>query len=822
MKRSALLLAAAFVLLCGGLCTAQVPPPAPLPGVTLLPVLDVPPGQSVAELWRAQSAMDDAGAVIAKQSTAPAESLSLDGRPVLKLTCNFRDTTIPRGVWDRATALDLTRCTAVCFDVYAENLHVISSINLYLRSGDGWYGAQWYPKEQGQWCRIRVPRSEFYVDKPGGGWGEIATIRFSPWAGAREDGVLHIANFGLEENPVPAALVLPAYAGRADELRGATRFAGTFSWLLDQVGCALPTLTTDDLTPERMADLKLLLLPYVSGASAEEAEVLADFVRGEGKVIACFSVPSPLSGLLGVRQLGYRSAERKGEFSSMRFEGDPPHGAPSEIRQGSWGIIEAEAVDGVGRVAAWWHDADGERTDAPAIIVSDSGAWFSHVLLNDDPAAKGRLLVALAEQFVPGTAATVAQRRLALMGSRLQAQDWEQAVAQTREQPAFGEASEALVARAADVRGQAMAAADPFEAMSIADEAERLLAEAFCRAQRSAAGEFRATWCHPPEGIAGWGWPKTAQRLAEAGIDHLILNALHGASAAYPSDVLPFDRSNTEGVDYLQQAVEACAQQGIAVHVWMTNFQAAGHTPDELLAQLQSEGRMAVELDGTQTTVLCPSDPRNQDLQIRAMIEAAHRPGVAGIHFDYIRYPDGNTCFCDGCRERFTAFVGRPVQDWPAQVLRGGELREQWLEFRRSNITRVVREVSEAVRREVPECMISAAVFRNYPQCRDDVGQDWVSWADAGYVDFLCPMDYTDSNTQFREQVTAQLGHLQGRVPCYPGIGLLKGLGPVGAVRQVQISRELGTHGFVIWSVYPQYIDDVYPYLGMSLMRREG
>ena len=116
--------------------------------------------------------------------------------------------------------------------------------------------------------------------------------------------------------------------------------------------------------------------------------------------------------------------------------------------------------------------------------------------------------------------------------------------------------------------------------------------------------------------------------------------------------------------------------------------------------------------------------------------------------------------------------------------------------------------------------MISAAVFRNYPQCRDDVAQDWVAWAEAGYLDFLCPMNYTASNTQFRASTTAQLGHLRGTVPCYPGIGLLKGLGPVGAVRQIRISRELGTGGFVIWSVYPQYID-VYPYLGMSLLRRD-
>jgi len=821
MKTSHCLASLVLGLLIAGHCAAEPPPPpAPLPGVRLLPILEVPPGESVAELWRAQNAIDDEGAIIAKQSTAPAESLSLGGPPVLKLTCNFAETTIPRGCWDRSVELDLTGCTAVCFDVYAENIVAMSSINLYLRSGDGWYGARWYPEEEGQWCRIRLPRGEFYVDKPGGNWGQINTIRFSPWAGAREDAVLHIANFGLEETPAPAALVVPGYSTAEGSESTLGKYAATVAWLLDQTGCAMPTLSTGDLTPERLADLKLLVLPYVSRLPEEATELVAEFVRGGGKIIACYSLPQPLAKLVGVSQQGFRSAQPKGEFSSMRFAEQPPPGAPQEVRQGSWGIIDSEAVAGVGRVAAWWHDFEGNRTDAPAIIMSDSGAWFSHILLNDDPATKGRLLVALIEHFAPGTAELVAERRIAQMGERLQAQDWEAAVALTRAQPSFGEASEALVARAASVREGAIEAQDPFEAMSLADEAEDLLAEAFCLAQSTVENEFRATWCHPPAGIAGWGWPKTAQRLADSGINHLILNALHGASTAYPSEVLPFDRSNTEGRDYLGEAVEACAEHGIKVHVWMTNFNAKGHTPDDLMQQFKDEGRMAVQSDGTATGTLCPSDPRNQDLQIRAMVESAHRPGVAGVHFDYIRYPSGKTCFCDGCRERFEAFAGRPVQDWPAEVQTKGALHEQWLEFRRAAITRVVREVSETVRREVPDCMISAAVFRNYPQCRDDVAQDWVAWAEAGYLDFLCPMNYTASNTQFRASTTAQLGHLRGTVPCYPGIGLLKGLGPVGAVRQIQISRELGTGGFVIWSVYPQYID-VYPYLGMSLLRRD-
>ena len=794
-------LSVAGAVLAAAIChAAPPPPPEPLPGVELTDVL------ASADAWQAVSGL-------------PVEALQIDGHAVLKLTCNFAGTEISRGCWDRSVGLDLTDATALSFDVYVDNLRALTDVNLYLGAAGGWYGARWYPEEEARWCRIRLPLAEFYVDKPGGGWGAIDTIRFSPWAGLREDAVIHIANFGLEDTPSRAALVLGEYEDRDGRPVDAAKYAGPVAQMLDDAGCPLPVLSSKRLTRDALAGLQALVLPYASGMPAEQAAPIAEFVRSGGKLIVMYGVPTELAELLGVEQKGWRSAEPRGEFASMRFAGESLAGAPAQVAQLSWGLIEASAVEGSGEVAAWWHDDGGARTDVPAIIASDAGAWFAHVLLTGDAAAKGRLLVALLEQHAPGTAGNVAQRRLAVMGQRLQEQDWEAALAVTRTQPAFGERAREAVERANGLRADAQAAvADaPFDAMSLADEAEAALEEAFCLAQQSEAGEFRATWCHPPEGIAGWGWPKTAAMLADAGIDHLLLNALHGASAGYPSAVVPFDKSNVAGRDYLQEAVDACAERGIGVHVWMTNFKAGGHAPDGLMQQFRDEGRLVVRDDGTVLESLCPSDPRNQQLQIDAMIEAAQRPGVAGVHFDYIRYPNSRTCSCDGCRARFEEANGQAIVNWPGDVQAEGPLREQWLEFRRANITRVVREVSEAVRAVEPECMISAAVFRSYPACADDVGQDWVAWADAGYLDFVCPMNYTHSSTQFRQLTEAELEHLGGSVPCYPGIGLLKGLGPVGATRQVQISRELGTGGFVIWSVYPQYAD-VYLRLGLSLL----
>jgi len=770
--------------------------------------------EAARKAWRPASRNDAAGIPVAAECTAPVEPLVLGGKPVLRFPCNYAETTTPRAYWDCDLDVDLTCATAVVFDVYAEGLAAVGAINLYVRSGEGWYGATWYPQQEGSWCRVRIPKGDFTVDKAGAGWARVNGLRLSPWAAKREDAALCLANLAVEQGD-----------GRALIVTSETAFslAGTVHALLDKAGLPLPVIALQDLTPALLARARLVIVPNGEKMDSAPAGALADFVQRGGRLVAAFTVPPDLAGLLGVKQLGYRPQAYPGEFSSIRFAETPPAGVPATINQVSWAVNHSQPVAGGGRVAAWWYDAQGKRTDAPAIITSRNGAWISHVILKDDPEAKAALLLELAAQALPDLRRQACLRRLALLGTDVDGTGWDAALRQTAALPEFARttAPAALAeAQAAAGRAQAAAAAtDWLAATAAADQANEHLRRAYCLAQRPVDPEFRGTWCHPREGIAGWGWEKTAKALAAAGIDHLFLNVLHGASTSYPSRFVPFDRGDKDGHDYLSEAVAACSRHGVKVHVWITNYHLHGHAPEDFVAKLTSEGRLQVDRDGRTQPALCPVNEANVQLQRDLMLEAAAWPGVTGVHFDYIRYPDEKTCFCATCRRRFEESIGKAVAAWPADVLAAGPLRPQWLQFRCDAITRLVREVHGAVRQAVPTCQISAAVFSSYPACRDGVGQDWALWVRNGWLDFVCPMDYTASEAQFRSLAAMQMSLVGGRVPCYPGIGLLEGLGPVGAVRQIQITRDLGTRGFIVWSVFPEYITAVYPYLGSGILR---
>jgi uncharacterized lipoprotein YddW (UPF0748 family) len=120
-----------------------------------------------------------------------------------------------------------------------------------------------------------------------------------------------------------------------------------------------------------------------------------------------------------------------------------------------------------------------------------------------------------------------------------------------------------------------------------------------------------------------------------------------------------------------------------------------------------------------------------------------------------------------------------------------------------------------------PELKMSAAVFGAYPSCRESVAQDWPEWIKAGYLDFVCPMDYTQSDQQFVELVKSQLELVGGRIPIYPGIGQWR-LPKDRAVGQIHLARELGADGFTIFDLTPESMATAVPAIGRGVGRSQA
>ena len=319
--------------------------------------------------------------------------------------------------------------------------------------------------------------------------------------------------------------------------------------------------------------------------------------------------------------------------------------------------------------------------------------------------------------------------------------------------------------------------------------------------------------------MTGLTWDESIRRLKENGFNAIVVNAMRAGIADYQSELLPVrDRVAKEG-DQIALAVAAGRKYGVEVHVWKVNWNLAG-APEEFVDRMRAEGRLQRARTGSETAWLCPSNPANFQLERDSMLEVVRKYDVDGIHFDYIRYENQDNCYCDGCRQRFEESAGMKVADWPRDVIEGGSHFAAYQEFRRANITHLVKAVSEEAHRIKPWIKVSAAVFSDWPQCREDVGQDWGAWVQQGYLDFVCPMDYSASDAEFRTRVQVQRDAVGGQIPLYPGVGASAPGLPLGQViDQIGIARAEGADGFIIFEYQGGVAADYIPGLGKGVTR---
>ncbi len=310
--------------------------------------------------------------------------------------------------------------------------------------------------------------------------------------------------------------------------------------------------------------------------------------------------------------------------------------------------------------------------------------------------------------------------------------------------------AEAELAAAETNRNNAMAlqaTKDYAQAILTAQSAQNHLKQAYFLSLKPVTPEFRAFWEHHATGPFPGNWAAAVNALVTNGFTAVFPNMLWGGLAHYNSAFLPHSSEfNTYG-DQIAACVSAAHAQGLQVHVWKINWNLSG-APQSFIDSLRAANRTQVSRDGQPIDWLCPSDPDNFALETNSLMEVVRNYDVDGIHFDYIRYPSSDYCYCSGCAARFQSQTGLTVTNWPADVLAPGALRNAFLDWRRAQITRLVAAVHAEVKAIKPWVKVSAAVFPDAASAFDGVGQDWRQWITDGLVDFLCPMDYT-TETEF-------------------------------------------------------------------------
>jgi len=274
---------------------------------------------------------------------------------------------------------------------------------------------------------------------------------------------------------------------------------------------------------------------------------------------------------------------------------------------------------------------------------------------------------------------------------------------------------------------------------------------------------------------------------ATRGIFDLVVQVRGRGDAYYESALEPRAESLAAGLDPLDRLIRYGGTAGIRVHAWVNVFFVWSH-PDRAMPRdpshlvnrhpewlLRPDGVRHHDPAGGKDFEGIYTDPANaaaREHTLAVYEDIVTRYRVAGLHYDYVRYPQ-------------VTYAKTPDDH--------------------AYVTTLVRESAARIRRARPSAVISAAVFPDPITARERVLQDWPRWAAEGWVDTLCPMAYRRDSAEVARLLTAARAAAP-KTEMWGG--LMAYAGETETLRtQVGAARDAGCEGAILFAYDPAQRD---------------
>ncbi len=728
-----------------------------------------------------------------------------------------------RCFWDLSGTWDLSAVRLLAFEFTCDAPENVRAAIVYFECAGGWRLAA---------LPIRRPgRQRWFLDvgrlesegRPGP-LSSVKRVRLSFWRNGPGSAafVLHACG---PVDPLVAVLQGEVSLPDAGERAYARRVSQRVVRWLEAMG--LPAVLVPEAEFRPTTGLRVAILPYNWLLPDRVWSSVRSFREGGGHLVACYSSDARLAGLMGLRLGAYQRLTNGSQWSHIRFLEPSRIPWPAQIGQFTQHALPVTPARSDARIIAHWADDSGRAPVLPAVAVSDAGFWITHVPNSDDGPGKQWMLAGMVAELAPEAWRWIADHALVEAGRIDSFRDFGHAVDSIRATlgrvPDGGVVGD-LLDRATALRNEAAQAAANGRWTVFGQrvrDVRRALTEAYARIQTPQPGERIGIWDHSGTGLYPGDWNRTCVELRRAGVTDVFVNALWAAQAHYPSDVVPASFTARSLGDQLDASIRAARRHGLRVHLWKVCWNLEGATP-EAVERLRRAGALQSSQDGRPIAWLNPAVSTNADRELAAIVEAASRYPLDGIHLDYIRWPERQACFGPATRSAFEAATGRPCRRWPAEVADGGPRSNEFRRWRAGVITDFVRRCRRELQRIRPDLQLSAAVFADPADCPVSVGQDWPAWLREGLMDFVCPMNYDENLHRFAARCAAHLA-LPGAVGrIWEGIGASAGESQLLAdqvIEQVVEARRRGAAGFVLFDLSPTVRDHVLPMLPLGLTR---
>ncbi len=248
--------------------------------------------------------------------------------------------------------------------------------------------------------------------------------------------------------------------------------------------------------------------------------------------------------------------------------------------------------------------------------------------------------------------------------------------------------------------------------------------------------------------------------------------------------------------DPFQLLINEAHAAGIEVHAWL-NMLSLGANKDarilkkygtDILTKNLKDKKSLEDYKIDDQYFLEPGDLRVRK-ELANMVGEILRayPGLDGILYDYIRYPDKNPAY------GYTKMnVGRFKKATGLKKVEDDSLI--WKDWKRAQVTEVLRQLVEKARSIRPDIQVSATGCAPYSRAYHEAFQDWPSWIRNRLVDSVTVMSYTPDASEFEKYILDVKSRAVDFKKINIAIGAYElGRSPKTFEQQFQICKKAGT-----------------------------
>ena len=292
----------------------------------------------------------------------------------------------------------------------------------------------------------------------------------------------------------------------------------------------------------------------------------------------------------------------------------------------------------------------------------------------------------------------------------------------------------------------------------------------------------------------------------DAGIDTLFFQIYRANKAWFRSEVgdsAPYETARQQvGEDPFALLIQEAHASGIEVHAWL-NLLSLSDNPSAKILNKYGPEILTRNLEKKKTLedykiddqyFLEPGDLRVRE-ELSKMVEEIllAYPDLDGIQFDYIRYPDTKPRYgyTEMNMSRFKSAAGVEKID---------EESRAWKDWKRNQVTGLLKQLTERARSVRPGIQISTTGLMPYSRALHEGFQDWKSWLDQGLIHFVTLMCYNKNTSKFENYILDAKGNTGNFNRVNLAVGTYVFLrAPEKFKRQFELCEQSGSRGCVIF-----------------------